>query len=993
MVEANHIKLFRSLFKGRDDVFATRWEKNGKSGYMPAYHYDPYRFRQHKMNGGTFQNFIDKKYKALSDQEIIRHINGDQLVGLYPLLADNTSHFIVADFDKSNWMEQCQKFLTVCEEYCMPAYLERSRSGNGGHVWIFFESAYSAFKSRKIIISLLEKCGVFSVFDKSSSFDRLFPNQDQLSGKGLGNLIALPLFNYTNNNQNSRFINPENPELTVDQWDFLSAIVRTPSLLLDQLFQETSGKVEPIQVYSSDKLIIDLSNSIKLKGTYPVSLVNFLKEELNFANTEYIIKKKTGKNPFGTERFFKLIEEDGPELIIPKGFIGKLIRFCKTENISFEFQDKRNKLPEINLLFNAELQDHQFQVIELARKKDFGVIVAPPGSGKTIMALKIIADRKQPALILVHRKQLLDQWIERIESFLEIPARDIGRIGQGKVKIGKQVTITMIQSLSKELIKGTSSELTTSFGLLIIDECHHVPAKTFRDTIAKFNTQYCYGLTATPFRKYNDDKLIFAFLGEIIAEAKAEELNLKQAPKVVIRNTELNVPFNPKTDQFETLAKILVHDSARNQLIISDISKELRSGKKAIVITERKDHITSLNQYLKQHFETVTLSGEDSVREKEFKLKSLNDGNFQVLITTGQFFGEGSDIKNINSLFLVFPFSFDGKLIQYIGRVQRSSVPPTIYDYRDIHIDYLNKMFLKRNAYYRKIERKATLFDDSVEEETSIIKNSEQVFSKHSFKVLFTELEFRFGSVALKYSIPGMQSELELDIENIHLRPEFEVLIPFFIKSLQTKSIQVELEIETLNGEMISLLATSPDIDRINLGIIDSVKFNFAWKTIQGKSKIPAGVDNTANISSTQLQELYPETEDLLAETLKKRSYKHSRQIQFLAEYHCSEVLKIRYVLNPFSFVFLLKGESYYHIILETLDTEEATYIWNLNRSDLNLSAQLQLVNADLNVMRDSGRQSFLTNAPANFGRIIHDYSDEKKGFVVWKDQLRQRMS
>lgn len=175
MVEAHHIELFKSLFKGREDVFALRWEKNGKSGYMPAYFYDPYRFRQHKMNGGTFQNFADKKYKALSDQEIGRHLKGEQLVGLYPLLINNTSWFVVADFDKNDWLEQCVKFLKACEEYFIPAYLERSRSGNGGHVWIFFEEAYPAYKSRRIIIALLEKCGVFSVFDKSSSFDRLFP--------------------------------------------------------------------------------------------------------------------------------------------------------------------------------------------------------------------------------------------------------------------------------------------------------------------------------------------------------------------------------------------------------------------------------------------------------------------------------------------------------------------------------------------------------------------------------------------------------------------------------------------------------------------------------------------------------------------------------------------------------------------------------------------------------------------------------------------------
>lgn len=195
--QTQQIQLFKSAFKGREDVFAVRWENGKKSGYMPAYSYDPYLYRTHKMRGGTFQNYQDKTYLPLSDKEIEKHLRGEQLVGIYPLLPDNTSWFIAADFDDDNWLEECKIFLKVCHENEIPAYLERSRSGQGGHIWIFFEQSYPAIRSRKIILSLLEKSGVFSVFDKSSSFDRLFPNQDFLSGKGLGNLIALPLYKKT----------------------------------------------------------------------------------------------------------------------------------------------------------------------------------------------------------------------------------------------------------------------------------------------------------------------------------------------------------------------------------------------------------------------------------------------------------------------------------------------------------------------------------------------------------------------------------------------------------------------------------------------------------------------------------------------------------------------------------------------------------------------------------------------------------------------------
>ena len=190
---SNYIPLFRSLFKGKEDVFATRWEKGSKSGYMPAYFFDPYRYKGHVMRGGTFQNFTEKSYLPLTDEQVAKHLSGNQQIGLYPLLQDNTSWFIAADFDKNNWEEECRKFLQALDAKSIPAYLERSRLGKGGHVWVFFEKPYPAAKSRKIAISLLKETGIISAFDKEASFDRLFPNQDILSGKGLGNLIALPL--------------------------------------------------------------------------------------------------------------------------------------------------------------------------------------------------------------------------------------------------------------------------------------------------------------------------------------------------------------------------------------------------------------------------------------------------------------------------------------------------------------------------------------------------------------------------------------------------------------------------------------------------------------------------------------------------------------------------------------------------------------------------------------------------------------------------------
>ncbi len=992
------LTIFKSLFKGREDIYATRWEKGNKNGYSPAYTFDPYSYKMHRMKGGTFQNYDNKQYQALTDEQIIKHLQGEQLIGLYPLLKDNTSWFIAADFDKDNWAEECKAFIKICENKNIPAYLERSRSGKGGHVWIFFEENYSAFKSRNIFKSLLEEAGVFSPFDKSSSFDRLFPNQDYLSGKGFGNLIALPLNKISWDNGNSCFINPETLLPIENQWGFLKTIRKITIPELENLYQSLATKPNNSHDKATatksvnGKLNIKLSNAVYVsREGLTTPLVSFIKEEFNFISSEFIIKKKLGKNTWGTDRYFKLIEETPNEIIIPRGAAGKLLRFCKENKIEYDFVDARIKKESVLFNSSIHLREQQIAVKEAATKKDFGVIVAPPGSGKTIICLSIIAEKQQPALIIVHRKQLAIQWIERIESFLGIPKKDIGIIGQGKNTIGKQITIAMIQSLDKLLKSAEANKYENSFGVIIVDECHHVPADTFRNTITKLHSFYLYGLTATPFRKYNDGKLIFSYLGEIIAEIKPLLTETTGGAKIIIRDTILSIPYNSKTDKFETLSKILVHDSARNKLILDDVFNELSKGKKIVIVTERKDHIETLNQYLKQKYETVTLSGEDSESNKTAKWKMLNEGNFQALITTGQYFGEGSDIQNIECLFLVYPFSFEGKLIQYIGRVQRSEITPTIYDYRDVKIDYLEKLFQKRNAYYKKINQSDTLFNQPDE----VPEQEENSFTyEKSVKIPIEQLEFRFGAIAFKYLIPEVNTEIEFEIENIEMRPEFDVLKPYFVKILKTKNVKVEIFAQFENGNLNSYFASSDDIQKINREIIDGVKFRFVAKGIIGR--MPIENDNLLSIGQIQGNEtgnqLYQSEEQLLDDILNSKNVKHSKQLRYLSLKHDSSILKIRFVLSPFSFVFLINGAQQYHILLETLDTEEATYIWHIDKGNANLSSKLKQIDEALGVIRTKGRQTFIENNPDNFSRIVHDYSDDRKGFVIWKDLLEERL-
>tara|TARA_R110002050_G_scaffold231199_1_gene366953 strand:- start:749 stop:3724 length:2976 start_codon:yes stop_codon:yes gene_type:complete len=983
-----NIQFFKSLFRGRDDVFAIRWEKGNKSGYMPAYFYDPYQYRLHKINGGTFKDFTEKSFLPLNDNQVFKHLEGEQQIGIYPMLKDNTSWFIAADFDKENWQQECKDFISVCESKNIPTYLERSRSGNGGHVWIFFDSPYPAVKSRAIFKKLLEESGTFSMFDKTSSFDRLFPNQDFLSGKGLGNLIALPLHYPNVEKGNSCFIDPKSFVLYENQWDFLKQIKRIKTAELDVLYRTIvkNDADELENSFSGDTLVIRLDNEIRINKTgLTTPLVNFIKDTFNVANPDYFIKKKIGRTTWSTNRYFNLVSESKNEVLLPRGTIGQLLRFCNKQKIDFEFQDKRKKSKDVPFTFGTELLEHQKTVLSAISKKDFGVITAPPGSGKTIIGLKIIADKCQTALIVVHRKQLMDQWMESVEAFLKIPKTQIGKIGQGKAKIGKQVTIAMIQSLGKKI---DNPEISKIFKTVIIDECHHIPAQSYAATVSRLFPYYQYGLTATPFRKNSDGKLIFAHLGELIADIKPQDIETFKKARVIIRNTNLDVPFNSKTDTFETLSKVLVHDSARNKNIVSDIISEVNTGKRVVVITERKEHITNLYQFLKQQFEVVSLSGDDSESDRSSKWKVLNEGNYQILITTGQFFGEGTDLKNATCLFLVYPFSFKGKLIQYIGRVQRSEIAPLIYDYRDYKIEYLNRLFLKRNTYYRNLDRQATLFDDIP---TAIPKTQASNSMTATIKVPIEQLDFRFGTIAFTHKSSNLQKELEFEIENDYIRPEFEVLKPYFAKIMDSKTVEITVSSEFENNVLVAQLAISRDLERINREVLEGVRFRLVKKSFFGKKSNPEKEFDIAQ-HEERIQALCPSEQELLEEILSKRSVKHFRQLRYLADNHAHAILKLRFVLHPFSFVFLLLGNHQFHIILETLDTEEATYIWHFEKNSSTLKEHLASVDSSLNMIRNQGRQFYLESRPVSFSRIIHNYSDDRKGFIQWRDSLEEKL-
>ena len=702
------LNLYLSLFKGRLDVYARYWEKNGRSGYSPAYSFDWNEFLAHKHKGGTIHNLENKKLIPLSNDVLKKHLLGGVALGVYPILEDNKSYFIVADFDGENWLNDSRKYIEACKTAGLFTYLERSKSGKGGHVWVFFEEAYPCYKSRVIALKLIRRALNFSVFEKEISFDRLFPNQDSVQQGGFGNLIAFPLQGKYIEYSNSIFIDPDTAKAYPDQWDFLAKIYKHSAKELDVVFSSLSEKdfSAPI-IQHNDVLSILVEKQIKIsRSNLNVKTIEFLKEKLNFLNSEYLTRKRLGKSVYKIQKYFKLIEESGNDIFLPRGFLNQLTSFLKSNNTQFKIDFKCSKKEKVEFKSLIKLTTTQEEVLNKSLKQTQGVIVAPPGSGKTMIGIELIAKRQLPALILVHRKQLLDQWVDRIQAYLNIPKVQIGMFSGSKKKVGKAITVGLLQSLAR--YKGIA-ELENSFGTIIVDECHHVPAKTFREVIAHLNSQYLYGLTATPKRKHNDEQLIFVYIGDIVAEMEGtdsteENLDSKllKKPDIIIKETGLEIQFQWKTDRFQLLAKIISFDTARNKLITGDILGQIESGNKTLVLSERKEHLEILELCLKGKCETIVISGDDSATKRTSKLKQINDGHYQVILSTGQFFGEGLDIKNISTLILAFPFSFEGKLAQYIGRLLHGTNPKFVFDYRDKNVSFLERQFKERNRYYRK---------------------------------------------------------------------------------------------------------------------------------------------------------------------------------------------------------------------------------------------------------------------------------------------------
>ncbi len=432
-------------------------------------------------------------------------------------------------------------------------------------------------------------------------------------------------------------------------------------------------------------------------------LIEELMEALSLPNPKWLENERMGRWNRGTPKLLKFYFKIKNGLIIPRGYMRQLINTAGRHDEDYEIVDERRVLAPADFHFNGELKPFQEQAVDVMMSKDFGLLCSPTGSGKTVMALYMIAQRNQPAIIVVHTKDLAFQWIDRIETFLDIPKDEVGLIGAGKKTVGEKLTVALVQTLYK-----CADEVAPSIGFLIVDESHRCPSRTFTDAVTEFDSKYMLGLSATPWRRDKLTKLIFFHLGdqhhEVDKGALIQSGDVLPA-EVVVRETEFK-PFYDPTNEYTKMITELIADKDRNLLIAEDVAQQVQKEPGVcLVLSDRKEHCKNLHALisLKHKLECELLTGDQSTEERRQILDRLNRGEVNILIATGALIGEGFDHKALSTLFLVTPISFSGRVLQYLGRVLRPAPGKEIakvFDYVDIHVGPLKAAAKARQRAY-----------------------------------------------------------------------------------------------------------------------------------------------------------------------------------------------------------------------------------------------------------------------------------------------------
>ena len=748
--EIDKIALFRSLFRGREDVFARRFEsaKTGKSGYQPC-------CRNEWVQGVCQKPKVkctdcsERDFIPVTDEIIKCHLLGvdsqkkstrDFTIGIYPLMADETCWFLVIDFDKESWMDDVAAFMEICKAYKVPAALERSRSGSGGHVWMFFSELIKAGLARKLGTFLVTETMEQRPEIGFDSYDRFFPSQDTLPQGGLGNLIALPLQKKPREKGNTLFIdkifNPYD-----DQWAFLAAIermnpekvkaivdaalyrgdiigVRTVVTEEDESlpWQEPPSrqiKEIPIRGPLPKTIELVLGNQIYIeKNALPPALRNRLIRLAAFQNPEFYRAQAMRLPTYDKPRIIHCCEDFPKYIGLPRGCLEEVEELLHSLDIKTQLIDKRFAGIPIDCQFTGMLRPEQELATAEMLKHDTGVLSATTAFGKTVIAIYLLAQRGVNTLILVHRRQILDQWVARLKQFLDIDPKQIGQIGSGKHKPTKVIDVALIQSLNK---KGIVDDIVGEYGNLIVDECHHISARSFEIVARQCKAKYVTGLSATVIRKDGHHPIIFMNCGIIRykVDPRKQAASRPFTHKVITRKTSFVLPPSLDTNKKTVIHEIyaaLISDEGRNNMIVQDVLHVVKSKRFPLLLTERREHLEKFTELLSPLITNVfVFKGGMGQKQREAlinKLQSTPDDEEKIIIATGRYLGEGFDESRLDTLFLTLPVSWKGVLAQYAGRLHRfhdMKREVIIYDYADLNVAMLAKMYGRRLTGYRAI--------------------------------------------------------------------------------------------------------------------------------------------------------------------------------------------------------------------------------------------------------------------------------------------------
>lgn len=762
------IALFRFVFQGRPDLYAKSFfnKKHQRLEYLPACSNEWHRpvCRKPSIRCSACPN---RKLKPLDDETLKAHFlgrssDGSDVVGIYPLLADDTTKLLVADFDDGRWHEEACAYLHACRDLGVPAYLERSRSGNGGHVWIFFEKPVLAATARSIgfrAISLAMERYLAMPF---TSYDRLFPNQDAMPSGGFGNLIALPLQGMAVRKGNSVFVS-EDLEPYPDQWRFLSSVKRlsaseaariAPTKTEDALGSLVSKPPKeqpwerrqplPTNLFAKKtKVHVLFANLLYVSTTgLEMSEVNAIRRLAAFANPDFYRATAMHQSLRNIPRIIYDGEDEDEFVGLPRGRKDALLRLFEIAGTSYELIDRRERGRAIDVAFTGTLRPEQQLAVDALLAHDDGILSAATGFGKTVVGASLIARRQVSTLVLVPTTALLEQWRERLLGFLDV--RDelpdvrtktgrksrrtrsvVGQIGGGKNLPSGIIDVAIPSSLfEKGDVQGEKRvrDLVRSYGMVICDECHHVPSTNYNQVVRHACATFVYGLTATPMRKDELDPLMFMQCGPLRYRFDGKDQAALQSFRrlLVPRFTRYHLPDDEENQAFATLLGRTCEDADRNALIVDDAANLYKEGRTPLILTRRVEHARALHKLLRDHdVNSVLLVGSDKPKVKAEKLEDLRslpaDTRFAV-VATGSYVGEGFDDDRFDALLLVAPYAWKGLVAQYVGRLHRERVGKkdvVVYDYVDVHVPMFDGMYRKRLKEYALLGYEVQILEEN----------------------------------------------------------------------------------------------------------------------------------------------------------------------------------------------------------------------------------------------------------------------------------------